>query len=304
MTIPVIPGVHVVFHRICFISVSIMAFSGVFSGSGTLAAAADDLTEGLVFLAPFDGGFDAVVGVDRRLCTAENLKREVIVPGNLRKDVQIVTGGGRHGDALRFSDGAATQVTMFRGSNSGYRAQNWSGTVSMWLRLSPDEDLKPGYCDPLQITDKEWNNAAFFVDFDKDLPRVFRLGVFPDFRTWNPKETPWEQIAVGDRPMVPVSRPPFRRTEWTHVAWTFSGLNSGGAEGTAELYLNGRSMGALRRPMTFTWQLDKTAIMLGIAYTGDFDELSIHDRALSAGEIDALYRLPKGLTPLVTAKSR
>jgi hypothetical protein len=295
--------VNVVFHRLWLIGFSFVAVSGLFSGAGTVAAAADDLTEGLVFLAPFDGGFDAVVGVDRRLCTAENLKREVIVPGNLRKDVQIVTGGGRHGDALRFSDGAATQVTMFRGSNSGYRAQNWSGTVSMWLRLSPDEDLKPGYCDPLQITDKEWNNAAFFVDFDKDLPRVFRLGVFPDFRTWNPKETPWEQIAVGDRPMVPVSRPPFRRTEWTHVAWTFSGLNSGGAEGTAELYLNGRSMGAIRRPMTFTWQLDKTAIMLGIAYTGDFDELSIHDRALSAGEIDALYRLPKGLTPLVTAKS-
>lgn len=291
------------FHRLWLIGFSFVAVSGLFSGAGMVAAAADDLTEGLVFLAPFDGGFDAVVGVDRRLCTAENLKREVIVPGNLRKDVQIVTGGGRHGDALRFSDGAATQVTMFRGSNSGYRVQNWSGTVSMWLRLSPDEDLKPGYCDPLQITDKEWNNAAFFVDFDKDLPRVFRLGVFPDFRTWNPKETPWEQIAVGDRPMVPVARPPFRRTEWTHVAWTFSGLNSGGAEGTAELYLNGRSMGALRRPMTFTWQLDKTAIMLGIAYTGDFDELSIHDRALSAGEIDKLYRLPKGLTPLVTAKS-
>jgi hypothetical protein len=89
----------------------------------------------------------------------------------------------------------------------------------MWLRLSPDEDLKPGYCDPLQITDKEWNNSAFFIDFDKDLPRVFRLGVFPDFKTWNPQNTPWEQIAAGDRPMVPVARPPFQRTAWTHVAW-------------------------------------------------------------------------------------
>ena len=264
------------------------------------AATADDLSKGLVFLAPFDGGFDAVLGVDKTLCTAENLKREVITPGNLRKDVQIIAGGGRYGDALRFSDGGATQVTLFRGSNSGYRSQNWSGTVSMWLRLSPDEDLKPGYCDPLQITDKEWNNSAFFIDFDKDLPRVFRLGVFPDFKTWNPQNTPWEQIAAGDRPMVPVARPPFQRTAWTHVAWTFSGLNTGGADGLAELYINGRSVGRLKRPLTFSWQPDKTAIMLGIAYTGDFDELAIHDRALSAAEIETLYRLPKGLTALIS----
>ncbi|MFM7058769.1 MAG: LamG-like jellyroll fold domain-containing protein [Planctomycetota bacterium] len=281
------------------ISFSFVAVSGLFSGVG----AADELTKGLVFLAPFDGGFDAVVGVDRVLCTAEDLKRQVISPGNLRKDVQIVAGAGRHGDSLRFTDGGATQVTMFRGSNTGYRSRNWSGTVSMWLRLSPDEDLKPGYCDPLQITDKEWNNAAFFVDFDKDLPRVFRLGVFSDFRTWNPKDTPWEQIAVGDRPMVPVSHPPFRRSEWTHVAWTFSDVNSGGADGTAELYINGRSMGALMCPMTFSWQLDKTAIMLGIAYTGDIDELSMYDRALSHREVNTLYRLPKGLTPLVNPAS-
>ena len=264
------------------------------------AATADDLAKGLVFLAPFDGGLDAVLGVEKTLCTAENLKREVVTPGNLRKDVQLIAGGGRHGDALRFSDGGATQVTMFRGTNSGYRSQNWSGTVSMWLRLSPDEDLKPGYCDPLQITDKEWNNSAFFVDFDKDLPRVFRLGVFPDFKTWNPQNTPWEQIASEQRPMVPVARPPFLRSTWTHVAWTFTGANTGGNDGLATLYLNGRSMGTLKRPLTFTWQPEKTAIMLGIAYTGDFDELSIHDRALSAAEIESLYRLPKGLTPLIS----
>jgi len=264
--------------------------------------AADDLTKGLIFLAPFDGGFDATLGADRTLCTAENLKREVITDGNLRKDVQIIPGEGRHGDALRFADGSATQVTMFRGTNAGYREQNWSGTVSMWLRLNPDEDLKPGYCDPLQITDKEWNNAAFFVDFDKNLPRVFRLGVFPDYKSWNPQDTPWEQIAATDRPMVPVPRPPFHRAKWTHVAWTFSGLNSGDAVGQAELYLNGRSMGQLKRPMTFSWKPEKSAIMLGIAYSGDFDELSIHDRALSAAEIDALYRLPKGLSELLPAK--
>lgn len=287
---------HQISFRTCLIFTAIHLLS-----PGSILA--DDLARGLVFLAPFDGSFDATVGTDRTLCTAENLKRQVISRGNQRSDVHLVPDAGRYGGALRFTDGAATQVTMFHGSNTGYRSQNWSGTVSMWLRLSPDEDLKPGYCDPLQITDKEWNNAAFFVDFDKDLPRVFRLGVFPDYKSWNPRDTPWEQIAVAERPMVPVPRPPFRRTEWTHVAWTFSGLNSGGSDGLAELYLNGQSQGRLKRPMTFSWQLDKTAIMLGIAYTGDFDELAIYDRALSAAEVETLYRLPKGLTGIIPASS-
>lgn len=271
----------------------------VFTMACAGSADADDLRSGLVFLAPFDDGFDATIGVDRLLYTAESLKREQVSRGNLRKDVELVRGGGRYGGAIRFSDGAATQVTMFRGTNMDYRESDWSGTVSMWLRLSPDEDLRPGYCDPLQITDKAWNDAAFFVDFDKDLPRVFRLGVFPDYRSWNPMDTPWEKIPVTSRPMVAVNKPPFRRTEWTHVAWTFSGLNSDrSGNGQAELYVNGRSVGRLGNPMKFSWKIEKTAIMLGIAYTGDFDELAIYNRALTADEIEGLYRLPSGLTAL------
>lgn len=271
----------------CLLTLITMAFAGRVS--------ADDLHSGLVFLAPFDEGVDATIGADRRLYTAESLKRENIVPGNHRKDVELLRETGRYGGALRFNDGAATAVTMFRGTNMSYSDRDWSGTVSMWLRLSPDEDLRPGYCDPLQITDKTWNDAAFFVDFDKDLPRVFRLGVFPDYRSWNPMDTPWEKIPVSSRPMVAVSKPPFKRTEWTHVAWTFTGLNIDRSVGHAELYVNGRSMGRLSNPMKFSWQIEKTAIMLGIAYTGDFDELAIYNRPLTAGEIEALYRLPNGL---------
>ena len=33
----------------------------------------------------------------------------------------------------------------------GYNARSWSATVSVWLRLNPDQDLEPGYCDPIQI---------------------------------------------------------------------------------------------------------------------------------------------------------
>ena len=66
--------------------------------------------------------------------------------------------------------------------------KDWSGTVSFWLRLDPDKDLEPGYADPIQITDKKWDDASFFVDFTKDdKPRHFRLGIYSDLKVWNPK---------------------------------------------------------------------------------------------------------------------
>ncbi len=92
-----------------------------------------------------------------------------------------------------------------------YRSEDWSGTISFWMRLDPDKDLQPGYCDPLQVTQFAWNNGSFFVDFDKDLPRDFRLGVFSDLKFWNPENIDWEKLPVEKRPMVTVKKPPFSR---------------------------------------------------------------------------------------------
>ncbi len=260
-----------------------------------LAAPPESLSEALIFHAPFDGGTDAVKGVDRILYTAETLERKSSVAGNQRKDVALVTSAGRYGDALRFSDNSP-QVLFYSGSNAGFQETNWAGTVSFWLKLNPDKDLKPGYCDPIQITDKTWNNAAFFVDFDKDLPRVFRLGVFSNYKFWNPQDTPWDQIKIADRPMVPVAMPPFRNDEWTHVAYTFENVNaSDDSTATATLYLNGKRQGELKQPMKFSWDPSKAAIMIGISYIGDFDELAIFSRALTPEEIMTVYQLPDGL---------
>jgi hypothetical protein len=258
----------------------------------------ESLSQSLIFHAPFDGGLDAAKAVDKAIYTAESPERQSVQPGNHRPDVSIVKGAGRYGDALRFSENQP-KVLLYQGVNAGYQKSNWSGTVSVWLKLNPDEDLKPGYCDPLQITDKAWNNAAFFVDFDKDLPRAFRLGVFPDYASWNPKDTPWEQIAVGDRPMVPVAKPPFESSEWTHVAYTFENINAAdGSDATAILYLNGKSQGALKGPMMFSWDPSKAAIMIGIYYIGDFDDLAIFNRALTADEVAQLHGLPEGVGKL------
>jgi len=259
------------------------------------AAPPESLSTSLIFHAPFDGGTDARKADDRTLYTAESMERKSAVAGNQRADVSIVSGAGRYGDALRFKDNSP-QVIFYKGANAGFKEKDWSGTVSFWLKLDPDKDLKPGYCDPIQITDKTWNDAAFFVDFDKDLPRTFRLGVFSNYKFWNPKDTPWEQIAVADRPMVPVVKPPFTSSEWTHVAYTFENINSStNTESTATLYLNGKSQGSLKAPLKFSWDPSKAAIMLGISYIGDFDDLAIFDRALTSEEIATVYQLPDGL---------
>lgn len=280
---------------------SAMFCTAVMAVSSTASTAPPDgLADALIFHAGFDGTPDASRGADRRILTAETSKRDKVQPGNHRADVSILPGKGRYGDALRFSD-VSEQVLYFHGSNTGYRKQDWSGTVSFWLRVDPDKGLKPGYCDPIQLTEKAWNDSGMWVDFDKDLPRAFRLGVFPRLSQWNPENTPWEQFPVERRPMVPVRKPAFNARLWTHVAFTFQDINAtDGRDATASLYLHGIHQGTLKRPLQFDWDVDKAAIMLGLSYVGDFDDLAIFNRALSADEVEALRTLPHGAGGLVT----
>jgi hypothetical protein len=261
-------------------------------GQGAVVAAKSDevdhdsLKSHLYFHAPFDGGTDAKVARrDGKLRTAPDLKRETAEIGQLREDVQILQGEGKSGDAIRFQR-KSKQVLFYPGINMDYQPSDWQGTMSVWLRLTPDEDLPKGYADPLQITDKAWNDASFFIDFDIDQPRTFRLGVFANYRFWNLQDTPWESIPLAERPMISVPRPAMSRDRWTHVAWTFEGINAAdGRAATCCLYLDGQLQGTLERPLKFDWNLERTAIMLGLDYVGDLDELMLFDRSLSAEEI-------------------
>lgn len=254
-----------------------------------------DLSKGLVFYASFDDDTDADLSADDgRIHTADTLARESVQERNHRTDVTIVKGAGRFGGALRFG-AVSKQVLFYKGINADYRRKDWSGTVAFWLKLDPNKDLKPGFCDPIQITDKKWNDAAMWVDFDKELPRDFRLGMFPDYGFWNADDLPYESISSEKRPWIPVENPPFSRTKWTHVAWTFEHINSGdGVDATVVLYLDGKPQGTLKRPLRFTWDPDHVGILLGINYVGDFDDLVIYDRSLSPAEIRQLGRAPAG----------
>ena len=262
-----------------------------------------DLACSLTFHAPFDGTPDATFARgDRRMqvgpgWSAPRRVSSGLPPGGA---VHIAPGSGRHGDALRF-DHKITEVVGFKAAgNVAYRKDGWSGTVSFWLRLSPEQDLAPDFCDPIQITSKAWDDASFFTDFDKDGdPRSFRLGAFADKAVWNPAGTAWEKIPDAERPMAKVARHPFRRDRWTHVAFTWDGFNTGRASGVAKLYLDGAQAGETGpRTQTYTWDMDEALVMLGFSYTGWMDDLAVFDRALGTDEVRSLGRLPGGVADL------
>lgn len=260
-----------------------------------------DLGKALTFHASFDKGTEADFALgDRLIYTAPSYKaQQEAKPGFDNPEAGIVAGDGRYGAALQFKK-KNTRAIFYRGEkNVDYRNRDWSGTVSFWLSLDPDQDLEPGFCDPIQVTDKAYNDAAMWADFTKDdEPRHFRLGVFGDLKAWNPKNVPPDKNPDFTRRLIDVGKPPFGRGRWTHVVITWAGLNTD-AGGTAKLYLNGQLQGTtetIREP--FTWDLSKAAIRVGVNYVGLFDELSAFNRALSDREVQRLYRLRRGVRDL------
>jgi hypothetical protein len=257
---------------------------------------APDWLKNMKFLASFDHGLDADFSQgDKRIHTAKDLERTETSPGNLIDSVTVAEGEGKYGHALRFSK--KTKPSLFySGQFVGYRPQHWSGTLSLWMKLDPDNDLRPGYCDPILLTDKQWDRSCLFIDFDKELPRDFRLGVFPDYEVWNPEALSWDDISVSKRPMIVVPNPPFSSDSWTHVCFTWENANvPGDPPGKASLYLNGQHQGSFEQVMRFTWQPEKVAITLGVYYIGLMDEVAVFDTALSESQVNELTALPQGL---------
>lgn len=238
----------------------------------------------LLFRATFDGTLNAKTAAgDSVLYSAPNYK-ETGKPGLEGSGVEYAKGAGRKGDALRFPV-KNTKAVFFK---AGKNFSPTSGTVSFWLKLDPDQDLAPGFCDPLQITDKAYNNSAIWVDFTKDdKPRHFRLGVFGALKAWNPNNLESDKNPAFNNRLVVVNKPPFTRDRWTNVAITYSGLGS--ENGTASLYVNGQLQGS-SSPVKemFDWDAANTTFRLGVNYVGLMDDLSTFRRALTAKEIAEL----------------
>jgi hypothetical protein len=255
------------------------------------------LAAALTFHASFDRDADATFALgDKRIYTAASYKALDAAEAGLHNPNVTLVPGGRHGGALEFKTKNTTATYYRAEKNVDYRAREWNGTVSFWLSLDPDQDLT-GYTDPIQITDKDYNNAALWVDFTNTVPRPFRLGVFPDLAAWNPEKLTGQTNPAFVRHLVTVQAPPFGRGKWTHVAFTFAGLN--GTQGSAKLFLNGALQGTTGSiSEMFSWDPARTTVRLGVNYTGLYDDLAIFNRALSDAEIQALYSLPTGVSAL------
>lgn len=263
-------------------------------------AAESKMADDLLFYASFDNGTSADIAVgDKDIYTADLRKNiENAKPGLLNPDVVIAKGKGLFGDALDFKK-KSRMVTFFKAyENMGYSKENWSGSISFWLQLDPAKDLEPGYCDPIQITDVNYNDASLWVDFTKNNPRNFRLGVLGDLEIWNPEKLGPDENPDYLRRLVTVKQPPFNRGEWTHIVINFSGLNTD--NGSSELFVNGKSKGKVP-PIEdpFTWDEERANIMLGLNYIGLFDELAVFNRPLNTEEIELIFNAKEGLKSIL-----
>ena len=264
---------------------------------------AADLRSALLLHASFDQGLNADFAVgDRMLYTAPGGNRSKALTGLPEEDLVLhVKGAGRFGDGLRFTR-KMKPVVFFKGEkNLGYNTNSWSGSCSFWLKLDPDQDLEPGYCDPLQYVAQAWGEGNMFVEFSKDhTPRHFRYAILSVTKHWNPSNRGWEDIPESERPMAAVHKPPFRRDRWTHVAFTFANINSGKKNSVGKLYLDGKLQGQFGdREHLFHWDVPKSALTIGLNYIGDFDDLAVFNRALADNEISRIYNSQNGVGALL-----
>ena len=250
----------------------------------TVSLQAANWKKEVTFRAQFDGATTAqIAGGDKMLYSAPSYK-ESGKPTLEGSGVEHAKGAGRKGDALRFPT-KNTKAVFF---NAAKNINSKEGTISLWLKLDPDQDLAPGYCDPLQITDKAFDNSAIWVDFTKDdKPRHFRLGVFGAKKSWNPSNIDADKNPDFSSRLVVVKTPPFSRSKWTNVVVVYKNLGSG--EGTASLYVNGELQGSSSSiKEIFDWDMDKATIRLGVNYVGLLDDVAAFRRPLTAGEIKEL----------------
>jgi hypothetical protein len=266
--------------------------------TGALAQPAPSLARALTFHASFDAGLDA--DFSRGEKTAYVRTKTGLVPAALNEELKLVPGAGRFGGALHFPKKGNTRPLFKDGGTLGYNATSWSATVSVWLRLDPDKDLEPGYCDPVQIVGDDAKKGFIFLEWSKDeTPRFFRFAIRPLQPIWDPQNVGWGALPFAQRPMVQVAGAPFSRETWTHAVFTLEKINDKSAKPTGRLWLNGRLQGSIENwDLTFDWKADAAQLVLGAAYVGQLDDLAVFDRALTDAEVKQLMALKNGVRDL------
>ena len=278
------------------------AWIAVLAAAATVSVGFADeaLRSSLVFHASFDRGYDADFSKgDPAAYVRSGGGLQALPPEN--DEVLLAPEGGRFGGALRFPKKGSLRPS-YRGEGVlGYNAKDWNATVSLWLRTSPDEDLEPGYCDPIQVVGDDTKKGFVFLEWSKDhSPRYFRYAIRPLIELWDPEGLGWEVVPEAKRPMVQLKQAPFSNQRWTHAVFTLERINAGKAVSGGTLYLDGLRQGRIENfDLTFGWDPAAVMLVLGAAYVGDIDEVSVFDRVLEADEVARLFALEKGVSPLL-----
>ena len=279
-------------HRlIAVLSVAFLAFSAN-------AQSPADLGRALTFHASFDKDLNADFSKGDRVASVR--KGKETIPALPNEEAKIVEGAGRFGGALWFPKKGSFRP-QFKGADVlNYNDRNWSATVSVWLRLDPDKDLEPGYCDPVQIVGDDGKKGFIFLEWSKDeTPRYFRYAIRPLVHLWNPDHVQWDAIPFAKRPMVQVERAPFSRETWTHVVFTLENINDKSRKALGKLHMNGQLKGTIENwDLTFGWDPAQVLLVLGAAYVGHMDDLAVFNRALTDAEVKQLFELKNGVRDL------
>lgn len=274
---------------------------GVWLGLGAFpefVAGSEALRQALTLHASFDAGLEADFSRGSTACTVQQGRESV--PAAPNDDVQIAPGAGRFGSALHFPRKSGYRPQYHGRGVLNYNDRRWSATVSVWLRLDPDRDLEPGYCDPVQIVGDDARQGFIFLEWSKDhSPRHFRYAIRPRQELWNPMNLGWEELPAEKRPMAAVERAPFGRDVWTHAVFTLENINDPAQPQGGRLYLNGKLQGKIENwDLRFGWDPEQVRLVLGAAYVGYLDDLAVFNRALTEEEVQQLYALPEGVRRL------
>ena len=267
--------------------------------------AAADLLKGVTFYASFDKDAKADFGGgELTLSTRFNHKTEkgafVFEKGFPQKAFRIAPGKGISGGALEAVDVLPDNGRVFfpAKGNIAHKKGGWSGSLSMWINHDPDVQLKTGFCDPVQITQKGAGNGAIWFDYNDAKPnRNLRMGTFPAITEGQPSI---QESREAFSPMIWVDRPGFKVGDWHHVALVWRNFDTGKTDASAGLYIDGKLMGEIRKdyPISMNWDLDKAGIYIAVNYIGLMDELALFNRELTPAEIGILRNQPGVLSGL------
>jgi hypothetical protein len=213
------------------------------------------------------------------------------------KVFRIARGNGIHGGALEVVDVLPRNGRVFfpLAGNLAFKKGGWGGAVSCWVNTDPNTQLKTGFCDPVQITQKGANNGGIWFDFNDAKPRDLRMGAFPALAEGQkaiPESDP-------NAPMVRVKGVGFKVGDWHHVVVTWNNLDTGKPDAHASLYIDGKLIGEVKdREIGMNWEVEKAGVYVAVNYIGLLDEFALFARELSAAEVALLHRKPGFLAAL------